>query len=123
LVLGESGTGKALAARLVHEHSARAAGPFVELNCSAIPEPLLESELFGHERGAFSDARERKLGLVEVAEGGTLFLDEIGDLGPGAQAKLLAFLEQRTFRRLGSTATRKVDVRIIAATNRDLGAA
>jgi len=123
LVTGESGTGKQLVSRMLHDKSARAGGPFVELNCSALPENLVESELFGHERGAFSDARERKLGLVEIADGGSLFLDEIGDLGQGAQAKLLTFLEQRSFRRLGSTATRKVDVRIIAATNRDLAAA
>jgi two-component system response regulator AtoC len=96
LVTGESGTGKQAIARMLHDGSSRAAGPFVELNCSAIPETLVESELFGHERGAFSDARERKLGLVEIADGGTLFLDEIGDLGLGAQAKLLTFLEQRT---------------------------
>jgi two-component system, NtrC family, response regulator AtoC len=93
LVTGESGTGKQAIARMLHEGSTRAAGPFVELNCSAIPENLVESELFGHERGAFSDARERKLGLVEIADGGTLFLDEIGDLSAGAQAKLLTFLE------------------------------
>jgi DNA-binding NtrC family response regulator len=122
LVTGESGTGKQLIARLLHDDSSRAAGPFVELNCSAIPENLIESELFGHERGAFSDARERKLGLVEIADGGTLFLDEIGDLGPPAQAKLLTFMEQRTFRRVGSTAARQVDARIVAATNGDLGA-
>jgi two-component system, NtrC family, response regulator AtoC len=120
LVTGESGTGKQAVARMLHDGSARAAGPFVELNCSAIPETLVESELFGHERGAFSDARERKLGLVEIADGGTLFLDEIGDLGLGAQAKLLTFLEQRTFRRVGSTAIRRVDARVVAATNRDL---
>ena len=123
LVTGESGTGKQAIARMLHEGSARAAGPFVELNCSAIPENLVESELFGHERGAFSDARERKLGLVEIADGGTLFLDEIGDLGAGAQAKLLTFLEQRTFRRVGATAVRRVDARVVAATNRDLPAA
>ncbi len=123
LVTGESGTGKQAIARMLHEGSARAAGPFVELNCSAIPENLVESELFGHERGAFSDARERKLGLVEIADGGTLFLDEIGDLGTGAQAKLLTFLEQRTFRRVGATAVRRVDARVVAATNRDLRAA
>jgi two-component system response regulator AtoC len=123
LVTGESGTGKQVIARMLHEGSARAAGPFIELNCSAIPENLVESELFGHERGAFSDARERKLGLVEIAEGGTLFLDEIGDLGAGAQAKLLTFLEQRTFRRVGATAVRRVDARVVAATNRDLPAA
>jgi len=120
LVTGESGTGKQAIARMLHDGSSRASGPFVELNCSAIPETLVESELFGHERGAFSDARERKLGLVEIADGGTLFLDEIGDLGVGAQAKLLTFLEQRTFRRVGSTSVRRVDARVVAATNRDL---
>jgi DNA-binding NtrC family response regulator len=112
LVTGESGTGKQAIARMLHEGSPRASGPFVELNCSAIPENLVESELFGHERGAFSDARD-----------GTLFLDEIGDLGTGAQAKLLTFLEQRTFRRVGATAVRRVDARVVAATNRDLRAA
>jgi DNA-binding NtrC family response regulator len=122
LLLGESGTGKQVMARLFHDSSERAAGPLIELNCSAIPETLIESELFGHERGAFSDARERKLGLVEVADGGTLFLDEVGDLGQAAQAKLLTFLEQRTFRRVGATSSRSVDVRIVAATNRDLPA-
>jgi DNA-binding NtrC family response regulator len=122
LLLGETGTGKQVVTRLYHDRSERAAGPLVELNCSAIPESLVESELFGHERGAFSDARERKLGLVEVADGGTLFLDEIGDLGAAAQAKLLTFLEQRTFRRVGGTAVRTVDARIVAATNRDLPA-
>jgi DNA-binding NtrC family response regulator len=122
LVTGESGTGKQALVRMLHEGSPRAAGPFVELNCSAIPETLVESELFGHERGAFSDARDRKLGLVEIADGGTLFLDEIGDLGAAAQAKLLTFLEQRTFRRVGATAQRRVDARVVAATNRDLGA-
>jgi two-component system response regulator AtoC len=123
LIMGESGTGKQLVARMLHDRSARAAGPFIELNCSAIPETLVESELFGHERGAFSDARERKPGLVEIADGGTLFLDEVGDLGQAAQAKLLTFIEQRSFRRLGSTAVRQVDVRIVSATNRDLAAA
>jgi transcriptional regulator with PAS, ATPase and Fis domain len=122
LVTGESGTGKQAIARMLHDGSPRAGGSFVELNCSAIPETLVESELFGHERGAFSDARERKLGLVEVADGGTLFLDEIGDLGTAAQAKLLTFLEQRTFRRVGATAVRRVDTRVVAATNRDLRA-
>jgi DNA-binding NtrC family response regulator len=123
LVVGETGSGKALVARRLHFHSPRASGPFVELNAAAIPETLVESELFGHERGAFSDARERKLGLVEVADGGTLFLDEIGDLGAGPQAKLLTFLESFTFRRVGATATRTVDIRLVAATNRDLLAA
>jgi len=122
LILGESGVGKQLVAQLLHAASERASGPYVELNCSAIPESLAESELFGHERGAFSDARERKLGLVELADGGTLLLNEIGDLGASPQAKLLTFLEQRTFRRLGSTALRRVDARIVAATNRDLSA-
>ena len=120
LVFGESGVGKQHIARTLHDLSTRAAGPFVELNCSAVPENLVESEFFGHERGAFSDARDRKLGLVEVADGGTLFLDEVGDLGAAAQAKLLTFLEQRTFRRVGATAMRRVDTRIVAATNRDL---
>jgi two-component system response regulator AtoC len=122
LVTGESGTGKQIISRLLHDHSPQASGPFVELNCSAIPENLVESELFGHERGAFSDARERKLGLVEVADGGTLFLDEIGDLGAAAQAKLLTFLESRTFRRIGATSVRRVNARVVAATNRDLAA-
>jgi len=122
LVTGESGTGKQAVARMLHDGSARAGGPFVELNASAIPDALVESELFGHERGAFSDARERKLGLVEVADGGTLFLDEVGDLGVGAQAKLLTFLEQRTFRRVGATGSRRVDARVVAATNRPLAA-
>jgi DNA-binding NtrC family response regulator len=122
LVTGESGTGKQAVARMLHDQSPRASGPFVELNCSAIPENLVESELFGHERGAFSDARERKPGLVEVADGGTLFLDEIGDMGLGAQAKVLTFLEQRTFRRIGGTTTRRVDARVVAATNRNLEA-
>jgi two-component system response regulator AtoC len=120
LVTGESGTGKQLISRLLHDHSTVASGPFVELNCSAMPENLVESELFGHERGAFSDAREKKLGLVEVADGGTLFLDEIGDLGAAAQAKLLTFLESRTFRRVGATSVRRVNVRVVAATNRDI---
>jgi two-component system response regulator AtoC len=124
LVVGETGSGKALIARRLHYGSSpgRAAGPFVELNAAAIPETLIESELFGHERGAFSDARERKLGLVEAADGGTLFFDEIGDLPASAQAKLLTFLESFSFRRVGATAARTVDVRLVAATNRDLSA-
>ena len=103
MIHGETGTGKELAARALHRASSRAKGPFIELNCSAIPETLVESELFGHERGAFSDAREQKRGLVELADGGTLFLDEIGDLPATAQAKLLKFVESREFRRLGGT--------------------
>ncbi len=120
LVRGESGTGKELVAHALHEQSNRRAGPFVELNCSALPEQLVESELFGHERGAFSDAREQKKGLVELADGGTLFLDEIGDLALAAQAKLLKFVETKEFRRVGGTRTLKVDCRIVAATHRDL---
>jgi DNA-binding NtrC family response regulator len=120
LVCGETGSGKALVARRLHFGSARAGGPFVELNAAAIPETLVESELFGHERGAFSDARERKLGLVEVADGGTLFLDEVGDLSAAAQAKLLTFVESFSFRRVGATAAHTVDVRVVAATNREL---
>src|SRR3569832_1206446 len=122
LVTGESGTGKQAVARMLHDGSARAGGQIVEQNVSVIPVALVESEMFGHERGAFSDARERKLGLVEVADGGTLFLDEVGDLGVGALAKLLTFLEQRTFRRGGATGSRRVDARVVAATNRPLGA-
>ena len=122
LVTGESGTGKQIISRLLHDRSPHASGPFVELNCSAIPDNLVESELFGHERGAFSDARDKKLGLVEIADGGTLFLDEIGDLGAAAQAKLLTFLESRTFRRVGATSVRRVNARVVAATNRDLAA-
>jgi len=121
LVCGETGTGKELAARALHRASARARGPFVELNCSAIPETLIESELFGHERGAFSDARDQKRGLVELADGGTLFLDEIGDLPAAAQAKLLRFTESFEFRRVGGTKVLTVDCRIVAATHRALG--
>jgi len=122
LILGESGTGKQLLTQWLHHASAAQSGACVELNCSAIPDNLIESELFGHERGAFSDAHSRKLGLVELADGGTLFLDEVGDLSLQAQAKLLTFLEQRTFRRVGGTALKKVQTRVIAATNRDLAA-
>ncbi len=120
LLQGESGTGKDLFARAIHARSSRYGQPFLEVNCSALPEQLLESELFGHERGAFTDARERKKGLAELADGGTLFLDEIGDMPPGAQAKLLRFLEDSTFKRLGGTTDLSVDIRVIAATNRDL---
>ena len=122
LVLGETGTGKEVVARALHYNGPRRDKPFVELNCAALPAQLLESELFGHERGAFTDARERKLGLVETAEGGTLFLDEIGDMDIALQAKLLKLLEEKTVRRLGSLREQKVDVRIVAATHRSLEA-
>jgi two-component system, NtrC family, response regulator AtoC len=122
LVLGETGTGKELVARALHFNGPRREKPFVEINCSALPAQLLESELFGHERGAFTDARERKLGLVETAEGGTLFLDEIGDMELGVQAKLLKLLEDRIVRRLGSLREKRVNVRIVAATHQPLEA-
>ncbi|HNH34843.1 MAG TPA: sigma-54 dependent transcriptional regulator [Rhodocyclaceae bacterium] len=120
LVIGETGTGKEVVARALHFSGVRRDQPFVEINCAAIPSQLLESELFGHEKGAFTDAKERKLGLVETASGGTLFLDEIGDLDLGLQAKLLKLLEEKTVRRLGSLRDQKVDVRIVAATHRPL---
>jgi DNA-binding NtrC family response regulator len=122
LVRGESGVGKEVVARAIHAHSARAEFPFLEINCTALPETLLESELFGHEKGAFTDARERKPGLLELADRGTVLLDEIGDLPPGAQAKLLRFLEARTFKRVGGVRDITVNVRIVASTNRDLEA-
>ncbi len=123
LLLGESGTGKTLIARIVHELSPRAKYPFVKVNCASLPENLLESELFGYEKGAFTGAAKAKAGRFEEAEGGSIFLDEIGELGLALQAKLLRFLQEREFERLGSTKTRKVDVRIIAATNRNLAEA
>ena len=122
LVTGETGTGKELLARAVHYGGPRADAPFVEVNCAAIPAPLLESELFGYERGAFTDAKTAKPGLFEAAEGGSLFLDEIDRLALELQSKLLRTLEQKTTRRLGSTTSRRFDVRLIAATNADLGA-
>jgi DNA-binding NtrC family response regulator len=120
LLLGESGTGKGLLARALHDASERAGKPFMTITCTAIPESLLESELFGHERGAFTDAKAAKPGLFEVADGGTVFLDEIGDMPLALQAKLLQVLEDRTFKRLGGVADIRVDVRVIAATNADL---
>ena len=120
LITGETGTGKGLVARAIHGMSDQRDGPFIPVNCGAIPEGLVESELFGHEKGAFTGAASRKLGKVELAEGGTLFLDEIGDLPLSAQAKLLRFLEDRTFERVGGERTLEVNVRVIAATNRDL---
>jgi DNA-binding NtrC family response regulator len=122
LIQGESGTGKELCATLIHQRTqVRAEEPFVEINCASLPEQLLESELFGYERGAFTDAKASKRGLFEAADRGTLFLDEIGELGPGTQAKLLKVLETMTFRRLGGTRDHKVDVRVVAATNKELG--
>ena len=112
LLTGETGTGKDLAAKAVHYNSGRAARPFVNITCSALPEQLLESELFGHERGAFTDARQQKRGLFETADGGTVFLDEIGEMTPALQAKLLRFLEEKTFKRVGGLADIRVDVRV-----------
>jgi len=122
LVRGESGTGKELAARAIHVNSARKERPFVAINCAVLSENLLESELFGHERGAFTGAQTRKIGKLEVTKGGTLFLDEVGELPPVIQAKLLRVLQEREFERLGGTQTIKTDIRLVAATNRDLEA-
>jgi DNA-binding NtrC family response regulator len=120
LLTGESGTGKDLAAKVLHYGSARANKPFMNITCSALPETLLESELFGHERGAFTGADRQKRGLLESADGGTVFLDEIGEMVPLLQAKLLRFLEEKAFKRVGGAADIKVDVRVVAATNRSL---
>ena len=120
LLTGESGTGKDLVAKTIHYSSARSSRPFMNITCSALPEQLLESELFGHERGAFTDARLQKRGLLESADGGTVFLDEIGEMVPGLQAKLLRFLEEKSFKRVGGAGDIRVDVRVVAATNRNL---
>src|SRR6478736_813269 len=120
LLTGESGTGKDLAAKVIHFGSERASKPFMNITCSALPEALMESELFGHERGAFTGADRQKRGLFETADGGTVFLDEIGEMVPGLQAKLLRFLEEKTLKRVGGMHDIRVDVRVIAATNRNL---
>ncbi|HWJ03434.1 MAG TPA: sigma-54 dependent transcriptional regulator, partial [Verrucomicrobiae bacterium] len=120
LVLGESGTGKELVARSIHSHSRRADKPFVAIDCASLPENLLESELFGYEKGAFTGAMQTKPGLLESAQGGTVFLDEVGELPVGIQAKLLRVLQERMFRRIGGTREMAVDIRVVAATNRNL---
>lgn len=120
LIQGETGTGKGLVANSIHSASNRRTNPFIEINCSAIPDTLLETEMFGYEKGAFTDAKQTKKGLFELADGGTVFLDEIGDMDMRMQPKLLKFLESRTFRKIGGTKDIKVDLRVIAATNRDL---
>lgn len=123
LILGESGTGKELIARAIHRQSHRAGRPFIRVNCAAIPESLIASELFGHERGAFTGATQRRLGRFELADGGTIFLDEIGELPPDTQVALLRVLQEREFERVGGSQPVRVNVRVIAATNRDLEAA
>ncbi len=122
MITGESGTGKELIARSIHRHSHRSARPYVAVNCSAIPENLIESELFGHERGAFTGATAQRLGKFEVCDGGTIFLDEIGDMTPATQTKILRVLQEGEIQRVGSSETLKVNVRVIAATNKDLEA-
>jgi len=120
LITGENGTGKELVARAIHDHSKRAGGPFIKLNCAAIPSELIESELFGHEKGAFTGATQQRRGKFELADGGTLFLDEVGDMNPNAQAKVLRVLQEGEFERVGGDQTIKTDVRVIAATNKNL---
>ena len=122
LITGENGTGKELVARAIHDHSKRVDGPFIKLNCAAIPAELIESELFGHEKGAFTGAMSQRRGKFELADGGTLFLDEVGDMNPSAQAKVLRVLQENELERVGGAETIKVNVRVIAATNKDLPA-
>src|SRR5690349_9523107 len=122
MITGPSGAGKEVLARAIHEESDRAGKPFIALNCGAIPSELIESELFGHERGAFTGAHARRIGRFEEANGGTLFLDEIGELHPELQPKLLRLLQEREYQRLGGSQTLCTDVRLVVATNRDLGA-
>src|SRR6266536_863206 len=120
LIRGESGTGKELIAHAIHYNSLRAKKPFVKVSCAALPESLIESELFGYEKGAFTGAQQRKKGRFELAEGGTLFLDEIGDINPATQVKLLRVLQEREYERLGGTETLKTNVRMVTANNEDL---
>ena len=120
LITGDSGTGKELIAEMIHRNSTRAGGPFIKVNCAALPESLIEAELFGHERGAFTGAHARRKGRFELAHGGTIFLDEIGEISPATQTKLLRVLQEREFERVGASETVQVDVRLIAATNKDL---
>jgi Nif-specific regulatory protein len=123
MIRGESGTGKEMVAHAIHYNSPRADGPFIKVNCGALPDTLIESELFGYEPGAFTDAREQKKGRFELADGGTLFLDEIGELSPSTQVKVLRALQEKEFERLGGVQPIRVDVRLITATNRDLESA
>src|SRR5262249_1924155 len=123
LITGESGTGKELVARALYQHGRRSEKAFLAVNCAAIPETLLESELFGHEKGAFTGADRRRIGKFEQCDGGTLFLDEVGAMTPALQAKMLRVLQEQRFERLGGTETVRTDVRVLAATNTDLGAA
>src|SRR5204863_8306476 len=120
LILGESGTGKELVARAIYQHSRRADKPFLAINCAAIPEALLESELFGHERGAFTGAERKRIGKFEQCSGGTLFLDEVGDMTPLTQTKLLRVMQEQRFERVGGNETVSTDVRLLAATNHEL---